>query len=150
MLWLFKVTNNGFLPAIFKNWPIKISFTPPLCIEVHVQIQESEQSSSHVLGVSISPDSTIFFSLDFETVPTVWYSVFSFPSHYTGKSIFWLWACSRMPFVNLATSTSFYCSKNCLFVVFFFFFFIVQIYIREYRRDKYVSSRVSSHYPFCM
>jgi positive regulator of sigma E activity len=49
MLWRFKVTNNGFIPAILKNWPIKTSFTPPRCIEVHVQSQESERSSSHVL-----------------------------------------------------------------------------------------------------
>ena len=118
MLWLFKVINNSFLSVIFKNWPIKTSFTPPLCIEVHVQSQESERSSSHVLGVSIFPDSTIFL-LDFKTVPTVWYSVFSFPYHYTRRSIFWLWAWSRITFLNVTTSTSFYCSKNCFYKCFF-------------------------------
>jgi hypothetical protein len=78
-VWELIKIGKGF---VFRKWVYKVcsnttSFTPPLCIEVFVPSQESEQSCICVLGIYILSLSMIP-QLDFWDFPTVFLFCFSF------------------------------------------------------------------------
>ena len=81
-VWELIKIGKGF---VFRKWVYKVcanttSVTPPLCIEVFVPSQESEQSCMCVLRIYILSLSMIP-QLDFWNFPTVWY-FFCFVFHF--------------------------------------------------------------------